>query len=92
MAKSAELLPNLMILKPSKIIGNNTIECMQSGVYYSTVSSINYYFDFFKKENPEAKLVLCGGYAEVVKSEIPNALYEPTLTARGMKKLMDEIN
>ena len=87
MTKQTELLPKLRIEKPEQPIGRNTIECMKSGVYYSTVSSLKHFIDVAKKQFKHVKTVVTGGYSEVIKEDIGDAIYDPLLTVKGMNEI-----
>ena len=79
---NAALLPNIEIKTPNKVLGNNTITCMQSGVTYGVASQVDGIIERIKKEvgNPELKVIATGGLANLIipltnnKIEIDNLL------------------
>ena len=87
MTKQTELLPKLRIKKPEHIIGLNTIECMTSGVYYSTVSTLRYFMNMAKAKYPNVKTVVTGGYSEVIQEELQEVNFDPLLTLKGMNEV-----
>ena len=87
MTKQTALLPKLRIEKPEQLIGRNTIECMKSGVYYSTVASLKHFVDAAKKQYKDIKVVVTGGYSEVIKEDIGDSIYDPLLTLKGMNEI-----
>ena len=87
MTKQTELLPKLRIEKPEQAIGRNTIECMKSGVYHSTVASLKHFMNVAKEKYPSIKTVVTGGYSEVIKEDIGEAIYDPLLTLKGMNEI-----
>lgn len=61
------LLPQIEITVPKNVLGNNTIECMQSGVTYGVSAQIDGLIDRIKKEvNETFDVVLTGGLAEII--------------------------
>lgn len=60
--ENTALLPSVAIKKPKKILGNQTIECIQSGVYYGTVAYIKGMIEIIKNDVKEDfKVILTGG-------------------------------
>ena len=63
-------LPRVEILKPKQVIGKNTIESMQSGIFFGYVGLVDEIVRRMKKEvrsNP--KVIATGGLAELIASE-----------------------
>lgn len=87
MTKQTALLPKLRIEKPEHEIGRNTIECMKSGVYYSTVASLKHFMEVAKKQYPKTQTVVTGGYSDVIKEDLKDAIYDPLLTLKGMNEI-----
>ncbi len=60
-------LPKISLVPPKRIIGRNTIECMKSGVLYSTAASIDGIIDRVQEElGREATVVATGGLASSI--------------------------
>ena len=60
-------LPKISFEKPKNIIGKNTVECMKSGIIYSTASSIDGMIEKIEEELGEkATVIATGGLAGVV--------------------------
>ena len=87
MTKQTALLPHLRIEKPEQEIGRNTIECMKSGVYYSTIASLEHFKKVAQESYPNIKTVVTGGYSEVIKDDLGDAIYDPLLTLKGMNEI-----
>ena len=87
MTRQTELLPKLRIEKPEHEIGVDTIGCMKSGVYYSTLAALKHFKVFAEQKYPKIKTVVTGGYSEVVKDDLGDMIYDPLLTAKGMNKI-----
>jgi type III pantothenate kinase len=63
-------LPRVEILKPKKVIGKNTIQSMQSGIFFGYVGLVDEIVRRMKREvrsNP--KVIATGGLAELIASE-----------------------
>jgi type III pantothenate kinase len=63
-------LPRVEILKPKKVIGENTIQCMQSGIFFGYVGLVDEIVKRMKKEvrsNP--KVIATGGLAGLIANE-----------------------
>ncbi len=65
---STALLPNIELQTPKKILCNNTINCMQSGVIYGFASQIDGMITRIKKEvgNPNLKVIATGGLSKLI--------------------------
>ena len=60
-------LPGISMEKPARVIGKNTVECMQSGVLYGTASMLDGMLDNVEEELGEkATVVATGGMAECI--------------------------
>src|SRR5690554_7666600 len=63
---NAALLPDIDIKVPKKVLGKNTIECMQSGVTYGVAAQIDGLVEMIKKEvNEEFSVITTGGLSGV---------------------------
>lgn len=62
------LLPDIDLDVPSKILGTNTIQCMQSGVIYGTVFQIDGFIRKIKAElnNQNLKIIATGGLSNLI--------------------------
>lgn len=60
-------LPKISLDPPKKVIGSNTVDCMRSGIIYSTAGSIDGVIDRIEEERGETcTLVSTGGLAKVI--------------------------
>jgi len=60
-------LPKISLEPPKKVIGSNTIDCMKSGIIYSTASSIDGVIDRIEEEIGEKCTVIStGGLAKTI--------------------------
>lgn len=67
LTENTALLPDIEMLVPKKVLGNNTIECMQSGTTYGVAASIDGLIKRVKKEIKEdVILVATGGLSKLI--------------------------
>jgi len=83
---AAAALPNVDVTKPEKVIGTNTVGCMQSGVFWGYVGLINGVCTEIKAEyGAPMKVISTGGLAPLFQQG--HALfdhYEEFLTMHGL--------
>ncbi len=61
------LLPDIDIEVPKKVLGTNTIHCMQSGVTYGVAAQVDGLIDMVRKEvNEDFKVILTGGLSTLI--------------------------
>ena len=83
---AAAALPHIDISKPQKVIGTNTVECMQSGVFWGYVGLVRECCDRIKAERDRPmRVVGTGGLAPLFNEtvELFDAL-EDDLTMHGL--------
>ncbi|MFI3329236.1 MAG: type III pantothenate kinase [bacterium] len=91
LVQDTALLPDIDLRVPKKVLGNNTISCMQSGVIYGTVFAVDGFIDKIKEEinNPNLKVVATGGLASSI---IPLCKHDiqidEHLTLRGLHEIV----
>ena len=80
-------LPMVELVLPDRIIGTNTVHCLQSGLVYGYVGQVDYILKRMLKEmgEPRAKIIATGGLARLV-AEASEMIREinPTLTLEGL--------
>jgi len=93
LSERAAMLPRVELVRPSKVIGSNTISAMQSGILFGYVGLVEGLVGRIKKELGEkTKVVATGGYARLIAAEtaIIDAV-NTDLTLHGLK-LIDSMN
>ena len=66
----ASKLPRIEILKPREVIGRNTIQSIQAGIFYGHVGLVDGIVERIQAENGgQAKVIATGGLAPLVASE-----------------------
>lgn len=86
-------LPMVKLVKPKKVIGKNTISCIQSGLIYGTIGTIEFFVKMIKKElKYNAKVIATGGLVNLIadKTNVINHVDE-FLTLHGIR-IVYELN
>ncbi len=83
---AAAALPHVDVTKPEKVIGTNTVGCMQSGVFWGYVGLINGLCDRIKQEHGRPMTVVAtGGMAPLFEQgDAMFDVYEDDLTMHGL--------
>ncbi len=87
LVSSTALLPKIQIKAPKKVLGNNTISCMQSGITYGFAAMIDGFIDRIKKEVEEENIVVVatGGLIhEIIPLCYHEIISDDFLTLKGM--------
>jgi type III pantothenate kinase len=84
--KAAAALPHVDIAKPQRVVGTNTVACMQSGVFWGYVGLVREICNRIKAERARPmKVIATGGLAPLFQQT--DALFdaiEDTLTMHGL--------
>lgn len=92
LAKATAQLPKVEIKKPKRVVGRNTVECIQAGLYYGYVGMIDHLVALsIKEEKIKMKVVATGGLAELISKEsktIEEVL--PHLTMEGLLHIWEK--
>jgi type III pantothenate kinase len=66
----ASKLPRIEIVKPKEVVGKNTVNSIQAGIFFGYVGLVDGIVQRIQKENEvQAKVVATGGLAPLVASE-----------------------
>ncbi len=86
-------LPRVELKKTKKVIGRNTVECIQSGVYFGYIGSIKKMIKDIKKElGARTKVVATGGLASVFAEDLKEIKsIMPELTLEGLRILWNTV-
>jgi type III pantothenate kinase len=87
-------LPKITVKPQVNVIGKNTIEAMNSGVYFGYISLIEGLVAKIEKEHGEKTTrIMTGGLSEIFKDALANTInhHEPDLTLDGLR-LVYEMN
>ena len=92
LANRTSQLPHVSLDEPKKVIGTNTVDCMKSGIIYSTAGSIDGAIDRIEQELGEScTVVSTGGHARKI---IPHChheiLIDPDLLLKGLMAIYEK--
>ena len=92
LANRTSQLPHVSLDEPKKVIGTNTVDCMKSGIIYSTAGSIDGAIDRIEQELGEScTVVSTGGHARKI---IPHChheiLIDPYLLLKGLMAIYEK--
>lgn len=92
LAARAAQLRKVELVKPPRVIGKNTVECLQAGVVYGFAGQVDATVRAIVGElgEPVTAVVATGGLAPVVLSECATVTHhEPMLTLLGLQLVYD---
>lgn len=83
---STALLPQIEIKVPKKVLGTNTVACMQSGITYGVASEVEGLLMRIKGEiREDCDVILTGGLAKIIAPLIYNNIeVNPNLVLEGL--------
>jgi len=68
--QKASKLPRVEISKPKEVVGKNTVQSIQSGIFYGYVALVDGIVERIQKENKsQARVVATGGLAPLISAE-----------------------
>ena len=90
LGKLTAKLPIIKLKKNKRVIGKNTFEAINSGIYWGYISMINgLLWKINKVTNKKNKLILTGGYSKFFKSKInTKSTLNPDITLLGLITLI----
>lgn len=90
--RHARMLPQVTIKRPEKVIGKNTIACMQSGIFFGAVSMIEGIIaKMWSEIGTKTRIILTGGYAPIVHSGLSlESILDTDLTLKGIAFCIDD--
>jgi type III pantothenate kinase len=91
LAARAAQLRKVELVKPPKVIGKNTVECLQSGVVYGFAGQVDGIVERMIGElGPVTAVIATGGLAPVVVGECRTITHhEPMITLIGLRLIFD---
>lgn len=87
MKEKTALLPEIDVKKkPSNILGTNTIDAMESGIYYGTLGLINHTASLIDNifKNKKVTKVLTGGNSSLFKGDAKDFSVDPNFVLKGI--------
>jgi len=85
------LLPDIDIEVPKKVLGTNTISCMQSGVTYGVASQVDGLIERIRDEvNEDFTVILTGGLSQTIAPLCKHELTrDPDLVLKGLLNIFN---
>lgn len=86
-----EYTAKLPLLEPCAefgAVGDTTSSAIINGVMLGMVFEIQKYVDDFKKNNPEGRIILTGGYKSYVEHKIEGVIYVEHLNLLGLNEIL----
>lgn len=86
-------LPRISLKKQQNVIGKNTIEAMNSGVYFGYISLLEGMLEKIENElGCKTTRIITGGLAEIFKDALKNSInhHEPDLTLEGLNMVYQQ--
>ena len=93
MVSKAALLPDMEFQTPKKVIGTNTISCMQAGVIFGFASSVDGMVDRIREEikNSNVPVIATGGLSKIILPSCKNEIeLEENLTLDGLLEIYNK--
>lgn len=85
------LLPPAVWKRPQRIIGKNTLEHMEAGIYYGTVSLIEGMTSRYKAElGTQARVIGTGGISAIIADEGVFDVHDLELTLKGLRRIYSD--
>ncbi|GAE94217.1 pantothenate kinase [Gracilibacillus boraciitolerans JCM 21714] len=87
--QNAAKLPKIELKKPAAVLGNSTIEAMQSGVYFGYVGQVDAVVNRIKQETGgQPQVIATGGLATLIaKDSSVIDIVDPYLTLKGLYEI-----
>ncbi len=84
----ASRLPRIEIAEPERLVGRNTVQAMQAGLFYGYVGQVDGILERLKGEFPKATVIATGGLAKVIAAHSRHIQHtSPDLTLEGLRIL-----
>jgi len=86
-------LPRISIKKQQNVIGKNTVEAMNSGIYFGYISLLEGMLAKIENElGHKTTRIITGGLAEIFKDALKNSInhHEPDLTLEGLNMVYQQ--
>lgn len=93
LAEKTSLLPEISLSKPERAIGENTVECMQSGIVYGTAAMLDGLIKRIKAELGEdtVTVVATGGYSKEISECCETEMhYDENLLLDGLRSIYEK--
>ncbi|MGY5848120.1 type III pantothenate kinase [Salegentibacter sp. HM20] len=83
-------LPLLKAEDETKLLGTNTIDCMQSGALNGLVFEINSFVDAYMAEYKHLTIILTGGDYQILSKRVKNGIFaNPNFLLEGLNHILE---
>ncbi len=82
-------LPELEFSKPNTLLGNSTVDSIQSGVFFGILDELLSRINFYKKQISNLNVIITGGSAIHFKKNIKNVTFDDDLLMKGLNLLLE---
>jgi len=83
-------LPLLNTLEIKKLIGENTSECIESGVLNGVLGEVDHFIDRIKISHPSLKVVITGGDSDFFVNKLKNSIFVvQNLVLIGLNRILE---
>ncbi len=92
LAEKTSKLPFVDIHKPSKVVATNTVEAIQSGIFYGYIGLVKEIITRIKQEkNSQSLVIATGGISTLISKEIKEIdIVDPYLTLDGLRIIYEK--
>ena len=92
LAEKTSKLPFVDIHKPSKVVATNTVEAIQSGIFYGYIGLVKEIITRIKQEkNSQSLVIATGGISTLISKEINEIdVVDPYLTLEGLRIIYEK--
>ena len=91
MVSGAAQLPKISLDPPKRLIGTNTVDCMQSGILYGTAASMDGVIDRIREEMGDMTVIATGGLAGRIVPLCRNSIIlDDELLIKGLMLLYEK--
>ncbi|MBI5597412.1 MAG: type III pantothenate kinase [Elusimicrobia bacterium] len=86
-------LPEVPVARTARVIGKDTVECIQAGLYWGYIGMIERVLKETLREMkaPRARVILTGGLAGLFLRHFEGARHEPDLTLHGLRLAFERL-
>lgn len=79
-------LPLVKPARPRSVVGKDTVECLQAGLYYGYLGMVKEVLARTRREmGGKPTVIATGGLAPLLLTELPGVCHEPDLTLHGLR-------
>lgn len=88
----ASKLPRIEITRPTQVVGKNTVNAMEAGIFYGYVGQVDGIVNRIKSQADTSPTVIAtGGLASLIASEAESIdIVEPFLTLKGLQMIYEK--